>query len=103
MSRVDQLRSMLSSDPDDPFLNFALAMEHVKLGQHAEGLAGFTRVTELDPHYVPAYFQKANLLVSLNRHDEARQVFTEALAAAEQNGDKHAAAEIREALALLGK
>lgn len=102
MSRLDQLRKMLAGDPDDPFLRFALAMEHVKLGQHDDALAQFDQVIELDRKYVPAYFQKANVLVSLGRHDDARQVFTEALEVAEQAGDKHAAAEIRDALALLG-
>lgn len=102
MARLDQLRSMLNGDPDDPFLNFALAMEYVKVGQPEEALAQFSRVMELDHKYVPAYFQKANLLVSLDRHEEAKQVFAEALAVAEQAGDRHAAAEIRDALALLG-
>lgn len=102
MSRLDQLGKMLAGDPEDPFLNFALAMEYAKAGRHDESLAQFDRVIELDRKYVPAYFQKANLLVSANRKPEARDVFTQALAVAEQTGDKHAAAEIREALALLG-
>jgi tetratricopeptide (TPR) repeat protein len=102
MSRLEQLEKMLAGDPDDPFLNFGLAMEYAKMGRHEEALAQFTRVTELDKKYVPAYFQKANVLVSLNRHSEAKQVFGEALTAAEQTGNKHAAAEIREAMALLG-
>jgi len=93
---------MLATDPEDPFLNFALAMEFAKIDQHDEALGQFDRVMELDRTYVPAYFQKANVLVSLNRHEEARQVFAEALSVAEQTGDKHAAAEIRDALALLG-
>lgn len=102
MSRLDQLKKMLTGDPEDAFLNFALAMEYVKEERPDEGLVQFGQVIELDPKYVPAYFQKANLLVSLNRHSEAKQVFSKALAVAEQSGDKHAAAEIRDALALLG-
>ena len=102
MSRVDQLTKMLAGDPDDPFLNFALAMEYVKLGRHEDALSQFTRVAELDRKYVPAYFQKANLLVSLDRKDEARRVFGDALAVAQETGDRHAASEIRDALNLLG-
>jgi Tfp pilus assembly protein PilF len=102
MSRLDQLTKMLRTEPADRFLNFALAMEYVKVGRHEEALAQFTRVTELDRAYVPAYFQKADLLVSLNRHAEAKHVYADALTAAEQSGDKHAAQKVREALALLG-
>jgi Tfp pilus assembly protein PilF len=93
---------LLERDPDDVFLNFALAMEYAKENQHDEALAQFTRVTQLDRKYLPAYSQKADLLVSLNRHDEARQAFTEALVIAEEIGDKHAASSIRDALSLLG-
>jgi len=102
MSRLDQLVKMLQAEPEDRFLNFALAMEYVKAGLSEEALAQFARVTELDRTYVPAYFQKADLLVSLNRHAEAKQVYADALAAAEQSGDKHAVQKVREALALLG-
>ncbi len=102
MGRIEQIRKMLAGDANDAFLNFALAMEYAKLGQHEEALAQFTRVAELDRKYVPSYFQKANLLVSIQRHDDARGVFQEGLAVAEEIGDHHAASEIRDALALLG-
>ncbi len=101
MARIDQLREMLGRDPEDVFLNFALAMEQVKLGQPEEALAQFARVTQLDRKYLAAYTERANLLVSLDRHSEAREVFTEALAVAEEVSNKHAASKIREALALL--
>lgn len=102
MSRLDQLIKMLQNEPADRFLNFALAMEYIKAGQQQEALAQFSRVVEIDPAYVPAYFQKADLLVALGRHGDAKQVYAEALTAAEQSGDKHAVQKIREALALLG-
>ncbi len=102
MSRLNQISRMLQADPSDLFLNFALAMEYAKAGRHDEALLQFTRVAELNPNSVPAYFQKADLLVALNRHAEAREVYTAALAAAEKSGDKHAAQKVREALALLG-
>jgi tetratricopeptide (TPR) repeat protein len=102
VSRLDQIAKMLHADPNDLFLNFALAMEYAKTGQNSDALAQFTRVAELNPNYVPAYFQKADLLVALNRHAEAREVYAAALTAAEAAGDKHAAQKVREALALLG-
>ena len=86
MSRLDQLAKMLQTDPGDVFLNFALAMEYVKADRHEEALAQFTLVTELDPKYVAAWFRKADLLVTLHRHAEARQVYADALTAAESAG-----------------
>ena len=102
MSRLEQLAKMLQADGNDVFLNYALALEYVKADRHEEALAQFAHVTELDPKYVAAWSQRAELLVTLGRHAEARQVYADALKAAESASDKHAAQKIRDALALLG-
>lgn len=102
MSRLEQLEKMLKTDPDDVFLNFGLAMEYVRAGRADEAIAQFTRVTELDPKYIPGYFQLGNFYVSLGRKDEARQAFSQGMKVAADVGDSHAAAEMSEALALLG-
>lgn len=100
MPRIEQLQQMLTREPNDVFLNFAMAKEYAN--QNApEALAWFDRVIELDRTYVAAYFQKANLLVAMDRRDEAREVFGQGLAAAEEINDTHAAAELRDALAML--
>lgn len=102
MSRLERIKEMLAAEPDDIFLNFSLAMEHVKAGQAEDAIAQFTRLTEKHPDYVPAYFQKANTLASIDRRAEARQVLTAGIEAANRVGDRHAADEMRDALALLG-
>jgi len=102
VSRLEQLEKMLKTDPGDVFLNFALAMEYARAGRTEEAIAQFVRVTELDPKYVPAYFQRGNFLVSIGRKDEARTAFSEGMKIAADIGDTHAAAEMSEALALLG-
>lgn len=101
MSRLEQIEKMLAREPADVFLNFSLAMEYAKAGREDEALAQFGRVAEVDSNYMPAYFQRANLLVKLNRHEEARAAFESALIVARQVGDQHAAAEISEALSML--
>jgi Flp pilus assembly protein TadD len=101
MSRIEQIEKMLASNPDDVFLNFALAMEQVKSGQSEQALAGFQRVTELDPNYVPAYTQLSNTLIALARKDEARAVLARGVEAATRTGDSHAAGKMRDALKLL--
>ncbi|HOB73932.1 MAG TPA: tetratricopeptide repeat protein [Phycisphaerae bacterium] len=102
MSRLEQLEKLLSAEPGDVFLNFALAMEYLKMGRHAEALAQFDRVNELDPNYVAAYFQKGNALLALGRREEAKAVLTRGVEAAQRTGNTHAAGEMGDLLKALG-
>lgn len=101
-SRLEQLQKLLAAEPDDVFLNFGLAMEFFKTGQHAEALAQFDRVIALDPDYVAAHFQKGNSLVAMGRSDEARRVLTDGIAVARRIGNAHAAGEMADLLESLG-
>ena len=101
MSRLEQIEKMLASTPDDVFLNFALAMEQVKAGEHEQAIARFGRVTELDPNYVPAYTQLSNTFIALGRKDDAKAVLARGVEAATRTGDKHAVSKMGDALRLL--
>jgi len=102
MSRVEKIQQMLASDPDDVFLHFSLAMEYVKQGRYDDALPRFAHVSEMDADYVPAYFQRAHTLVTLQRNDEARQVLQQGIAAATRVGDTHAASQMSQMLSLMG-
>jgi predicted Zn-dependent protease len=102
MARIEEIEKLLASNPDDAFLNFALAMELVKAGQAEEAAGRFDRVTRLDPDYITAYRQWSHMLITLGRKDEARAVLLRGIEAATRAGDPHAVGKMREALALLG-
>lgn len=101
MSRREQIEKMLAADPDDLFLNFALAMEYAKERSVDEAVSQFDRVIELDPKHVPAYLQKARTLVDAGRADAARDTLIRGVAAANDAGDKHAATEMSDMLKML--
>ncbi len=98
MSRLAQIESMLAKEPQDAFLNFAKAMELVKLERHDEAVAQFCKVTDLDPNYIPAYFQRGRTLLGMGRTEDAVQALRHGIAVANQTGDGHAAAEMTELL-----
>lgn len=102
MSRLDQIQKMLQKEPGDVFLNFGLAMEYVKAGRTDDAVAQFKHVTELDPKYIPAYFQQGNALVAAGRLHDASAILREGIEVAESIGDHHAAGEMGEVLATLG-
>jgi Flp pilus assembly protein TadD len=94
MSRRRQIEGMLADDPDDTFLNYALAKELASEGDVEAACAAFDRVLTLDPNYVPAYFQKAQALATEGEIEAARDVLVRGIAVAQRTGDAHAAGEM---------
>jgi thioredoxin-like negative regulator of GroEL len=93
-TRKEQIEAMLRDEPDDPFLRYGLAMEHVSAGADQEALRCLHGLLEIAPAYVPAYVQAGRALIRLGRDDEARAVLQAGIAAAEKQGDAHAAGEM---------
>jgi tetratricopeptide (TPR) repeat protein len=94
MPRRDQIEAMLKDDPDDTFLNYALAKELVSEGDVGAGIAAFDRVLGLNSDYVPAYFQKAQALSGEGETEAARDVLIRGIEVAQRVGDSHAAGEM---------
>lgn len=94
MARREQLEQMLESDRNDVFLNYALAMALLSEGDSRAGIERLQRVIELDPNYVPAYFQQGQALARAGRVDEAREIVTRGIETAKRVGDTHAEAEM---------
>jgi len=93
-----QLEQLLESDPDDVFLQYALAKACVNEGNVERGLAQYQSVIDRHPDYVPAYFQKGQTLAERGRTDEARGVLTQGIQIARKVGDGHAEREMTEFL-----
>jgi Flp pilus assembly protein TadD len=93
-TRKQQLEEMLLEDPSDSFLRYGLAMEFVSEGNDAEAVKQFQVLLETDPGYVAGYHQSGLALVRLGRTAEARQMLTNGIAAAERQGNMHAAEEM---------
>jgi thioredoxin-like negative regulator of GroEL len=93
-----QLEQLLESDPDDVFLQYALAKTQVSEGDVEGGLAQFQTVIDRHPEYVPAYFQKGQALAERGRIEEARAVLTSGIQVARKVGDAHAEREMTEFL-----
>ncbi|GAB4152479.1 MAG: hypothetical protein Tsb009_28440 [Planctomycetaceae bacterium] len=102
MSRRDQLEQLLKDAPNDVFLNYALAKQHISEGETEKGLEQFDQTLKIDPSYVPAYFQKGQVLAEQGDIQAAKNVLTKGMEVAEKTGDQHALGEMREFLQMLG-
>jgi tetratricopeptide (TPR) repeat protein len=101
-SRREQLEELLALDPDDSFVRYGLAMEHVSAGQDSEAVRYLRELLARDPDYVPAYLQAGRALIRLGEDDDAREILRTGIAVATRSQDDHAAGEMTGFLESLG-
>lgn len=95
--RLERLLKTLDSRPDDPFLLYAIAIEHKIGGDNEEALRRFEEVQRRFPEYVPTYYHYGMLCADMGRLDEAEKLFDRGIAEAEKAGDAHARSELARA------
>ena len=66
-TRRQMIEEQLAEDPNDPFLRYGLAMEHLGAGDAEAAVRCLRDLIALNPGYVPAYQQCAQALVRLGR------------------------------------
>jgi hypothetical protein len=102
-TRREKLEAMLRESPHDAFLQYALALEQEKAGEHDASLAALEKLARQAPSYIPAFHMAGRQLVGLGRIDEARAILRDGIVAARSQGDLHAAGEMSELLSSLGQ
>jgi hypothetical protein len=71
-------------------------------GDTAAALEEFSRLRQRHPDYVAGYHQAGQLLITLDRWDEARALLEQGIGVAAQRGDQHAQAEMQGLLDEMG-
>jgi tetratricopeptide (TPR) repeat protein len=100
--RLEILKEMVARNPADSFSRYGLAMEYRGSGMLEEAVREFRALINLNPDYVPAYYQFGQALESLGRTGEAGEVYTKGIDIANRKGDAHARSELQAALDLCG-
>jgi hypothetical protein len=102
-SRRSRIQALLADDPTDQFLRYSLAMELEKEGDNDQSLTRLSELQSDSAPYVPAFFMAAQQLVKLSRIAEARDALRRGIEEARKQGNAHAAGEMSELLASLGR
>jgi len=97
-TRRQLLEEFVAKEPNDAFSRYGLALECMNNGDAGSADTHFRALLERNPGYVPAYLMFAQLLARESRSDEARQVLTSGISAAEKKGDAHARSEMESLL-----
>jgi len=93
-SRRQMLEEFVARKPDDAFSRYALAMECMNSGDPRAADEHFRTLLQNSAEYVPAYLMYAQFLVREARGEEARQILSSGIAAADKKGDQHARSEM---------
>lgn len=100
-SRIDNLIGMLKEEPEDVFLNYALAVEFVGEGKYEEAEKQFLKTNKLDADYLPCYYQLGQVAEKLNKEKEALKYYYKGVDIAKKQNNNKALNELNEAIWML--
>lgn len=103
LSRREKIEAMLQNEPNDEFLRYGLACEYDNEGRDEEAWKLFDGLTRDNPPHVASFLRGAQLLVRMDRINEARAVLRTGIEEARRQGKMHPAGEMAELLTELGK
>lgn len=95
--RINKLKDFLKSTPDDCFLNHALALEYIKMGNDTDAAQLFEKNLNHDAGYVATYYHYAKLMGKIGNQQKAIEIYERGMQAAKTAGDMHAYSELQSA------
>lgn len=95
MDRLTQLLTMLKEDPKSSFIIFAIAKEYEGQNEIEKAINEYNKLKSIDPNYVGLYFHLGNCYKELEEKDKAISTFDEGIKIANELGDHHALAELK--------
>ena len=97
MDRIEKIKEFLAASPNDSFLQHALALEFIKIGNETEARRLFEEILHRDPNYIGSYYHLAKLLERTGEQTLAIECYEKGMAAAKAASDNHAYGELRSA------
>lgn len=91
------IQQLIQDLPGDPFPRYGLAMAYKNAGRLSEAAACFAELGSLFPDYLPRYLMHGNVLVQLQRFNEAVELYNQGERLAIQQKQLSTAHELRQA------
>ncbi len=99
--RLKQIREMLEKEPNDDFLNYALAVELEASGNVKEAISQLQNLLNRNPDYLGAYYKLGKLFEEVKDETKAIGIYKSGLVVAQKQNNKKAAGELSEAIWML--
>ncbi len=101
MERISRLKTFIDKYPADLFSRHALAMELIKLEQHAEAIVVMNDLLNVDEKHVGTYYHLGKLLEKMDDPEQAVAVYEKGIAIARKINAGNDLRELTGALAHL--
>jgi tetratricopeptide (TPR) repeat protein len=97
-SRLEQLKKMLETEPNDSFLNYALALEYAKTNDLKKAIQLIEAIIVRDKDYLGAYYELGKYYELSEQAQMAVDIYKKGIEIAIQQKNRKAQLELNEAL-----
>jgi Tfp pilus assembly protein PilF len=94
MSRIEKLLEFMKTSDKDSFLQHALALEYIKVGNDVEARKLFNEILLREPSYVGSYYHLGKLLERVGDKERAIKIYERGMLEAKKAGDNHSYNEL---------
>lgn len=101
LPRKELIFDMLLKEPNDVFLNYALAMEHLSAEEYREADTQLKKVLAINPNYLPCFYQLGQVNEKLGNTDIALAYYKQGVDMAKLQNNTKALGELNEAIWML--
>lgn len=95
MSRIEKLLEFMKTNDKDSFLQHALALEYIKIGNDEDARKLFNEILLREPTYIGSYYHLGKLLERAGDFDKAVKVYERGMWEAKRVGDNHSYNELQ--------
>lgn len=95
MDRISKLLEYMETSGVDSFLQHALALEYVKVGNEEAARKLFNEILKREPTYIGSYYHLGKLLERVGDPHKAMRVYVRGMEVATAANDHHAYTELR--------
>jgi Tfp pilus assembly protein PilF len=97
MDKIERLKEFLNANPDDSFVQHALALEYIKIGEEHKAKELFENILSIDENYIGTYYHLAKLLERTGEKEAAISTYERGMKKAKEGGDHHSYSELQSA------
>ncbi len=97
MGRIEKLLEYIQASDKDSFLQHALALEYIKIGNDEEARKLFNEILLREPSYVGSYYHLGKLLERVGDTPKAIRIYERGMEEAKKARDNHAYSELQAA------
>ena len=94
-TRLNKLLAFLATEPNDPFILYALATEYNSLNDTEQAFYYYLKLVDEHPSYVGTYYHLGKLYQKEQQEEKAIAIYQLGMQRAREKGDRHAFSELQ--------